>query len=447
MPFFLRFLPGDFLPRLFPGFFPRFFPVVLSAVSAAYRRFMGLSSRRLTVAVAAVALVVGCGGCAGRADWPRPQGSGHAGGHGRGASGGHVSSPATPAAAPLRKGERFVHLTMPRPYRPVPPRDSTDEYRCFLLDPGFTERTFLTGNQFLPQNPELVHHAIFFRVQPSEVAQARRLDAGAPGDGWTCFGGTGIEGEGPDGQLRAGASWIAAWAPGGRENVIGSRTGFRLEAGSQIVMQIHYNLLAGGGRARGTDRSGIRLRVADGSADLDPLQVTLLPAPVELPCAPGESGRLCDREEAVLDVWHRFGRQAGSTVAGLNLLCNEGRAPVAGPTQRCDRPVREAGTVHSVGGHMHLLGRSIKVELNPGTGRAKTLLDNRKYDFDDQGARPLAEPVRVRPDDTYRVTCTHDAGLRSRLPELRRLQPRYVVWGEGTSDEMCLGIVIWSRPS
>jgi hypothetical protein len=30
------------------------------------------------------------------------------------------------------------------------------------------------------------------------------------------------------------------------------------------------------------------------------------------------------------------------------------------------------------------------------------------------------------------------------LPELSKLEPRYVVWGEGTGDEMCLGIVIVS---
>ena len=30
---------------------------------------------------------------------------------------------------------------------------------------------------------------------------------------------------------------------------------------------------------------------------------------------------------------------------------------------------------------------------------------------------------------------------------LSSLKPRYVVWGEGTSDEMCLGVVVWSaRP-
>ena len=32
-----------------------------------------------------------------------------------------------------------------------------------------------------------------------------------------------------------------------------------------------------------------------------------------------------------------------------------------------------------------------------------------------------------------------------RLPQLSDAPPRYVVWGEGTSDEMCLGLVVWSH--
>jgi hypothetical protein len=98
--------------------------------------------------------------------------------------------------------------------------------------------------------------------------------------------------------------------------------------------------------------------------------------------------------------------------------------------------------VYAVGGHMHLLGRSVTVRLEP-TGR--TLLDVGEYDFDAQAVVPLPEPVAVRPGDTLRVTCTHDAALRRRLPQLRYQPPRYVVWGEGTADEMCLGLVVWSR--
>lgn len=393
---------------------------------------MRLRAVRALALVAIVVLFIGA--CGGTKDLESIPHRGHATG-------------SVPSAAPLRDGERFLTLTMPRPYSPLPPNGGTDEYRCFLVDPGLTQRVFVTGSQFLPQNAEIVHHAIFFRVEPSDVADARRLDDAAPGDGWTCFGGTGIgASRGAAGQLRAGGAWIAAWAPGSIETLLSSRTGYRLEPGSQIVMQVHYSLLGTGGKAAGGDQSGIRLRLVDGAAGLDPLQTTLLPAPVELPCAPGESGALCDRQQSISDVSRRFGPQAGTAVAGLNLLCNKGQPPVPGPTQRCDIRAREAGTVHAVAGHMHLLGRSIKVELNPGTPRAQTLLDVPAYNFDDQSARPLSSPVTVKPGDTYRVTCTHDATLRKQLPQLRPLSPRYVVWGDGTSDEMCLGIVIWSPP-
>jgi hypothetical protein len=349
----------------------------------------------------------------------------------------------TTPAAPLRDGEEFVRLAMPRAYTPVPPNGGTDQYRCFLIDPKLTKQVYVTGSQFLPQNADVVHHAIVFRVQPDQVDQARALDDGDAGDGWTCFGGPGIGG-GPGQQLRSGMGWIAAWAPGAKETLLRANTGFEMKAGSQIVLQVHYNLLATGGKGE-PDRSGVRLRVSGGTKAMRALQTSLLPAPVELPCPRGQSGPLCDRERSVLDVWKRFGPKAGATVAGLNLLCNGGRDPRPGPKQHCDVPIREAGTIYAVAGHMHLLGRTIKVELNPGTSRAQTLLDVRNYNFDDQSARPLSRPVTVKPGDTYRVTCTHDATLRTRLPELRKLPPRYVVWGDGTSDEMCLGFVVWTR--
>jgi hypothetical protein len=94
---------------------------------------------------------------------------------------------------------------------------------------------------------------------------------------------------------------------------------------------------------------------------------------------------------------------------------------------------------------MHLLGRSIKVELNPGTEKAKVLLDVPVYNFDDQGARALPGAIKVNRGDTLRVTCTHDVALRKMLPALKEVAPRYVVWGEGTSDETCLGIVTWTK--
>jgi hypothetical protein len=94
---------------------------------------------------------------------------------------------------------------------------------------------------------------------------------------------------------------------------------------------------------------------------------------------------------------------------------------------------------------VHLLGRAVKIELNPGTPNAKTLLDVPAYNFDNQPYQVLPAPVKINTGDVLRVTCTHDANLRKMLPQLQNLPPRYVVWGDGTSDEMCLGLLIGTR--
>ena len=107
-------------------------------------------------------------------------------------SGGHTPSHATPPKIPLRAGERFQFLSMAKPYTPQPPPGGTDEYRCFLIDPYFTAPSFIVGSEFLPENADIVHHAILFRVEPGDVAAAKKFDAQTPGDGWTCFGDDGI---------------------------------------------------------------------------------------------------------------------------------------------------------------------------------------------------------------------------------------------------------------
>jgi len=336
-----------------------------------------------------------------------------------------------PSPAPLRAGERFVTLTMPQPYTPVAPNGGTDEYRCFLVDPGLSAKAYLTGSQFLPQNVDIVHHAIFFQVAPTDVAKARNVDENASGEGWQCFGDSGV----------ADSAWVAHWAPGANEVLLRAGLGYELPPGSQLVMQIHYNLLATKGKSGGADQSSIRLRVADGSTPMTPLMTFPLPAPVELPCTAQESGPLCDRDAAIADVGRRFGDDIGGAAEQLARLCGSGKLE-PGPTQHCDHPAEGAATIYAVAGHMHLLGRSIKIEINPGTSGATTVLDIPEYNFDDQAIRPLAAPVKIKKGDVLRVTCTHDASLRKLLPQLQPLPPRYVVWGDGTSDEMCLGLII-----
>jgi hypothetical protein len=338
-------------------------------------------------------------------------------------------------------GESLLTLRMPSAYKPRAARGVRDDYRCFLLDPKRTGDSFVTSARIEPGADKVVHHVILFRVDRAQVPDARRLDSRTAGLGWNCFGGTGLPAGAGSGSIQDSlndANWVAAWAPGWGGNRLPEGTGVPLPAGSQIVMQVHYNLLNG----RAPDRSRAVLTVAPGAATLTALQTMLLPAPVELACARGEQGRLCNRNEALFDLTSKYGSQAAFVPAGLLILCRGSAAnPRAGAVSTCDRRLPQPTTIHVAAGHMHLLGASIRVELNPGTPRAQVLLDIPRWDFHWQNAYTLARSVQADPGDVVRVTCRHDVDKRVHGGHGIPKTPRYILWGEGTTDEMCLGIL------
>ena len=365
-----------------------------------------------------------------------------------------AASPETPAETPTAspdtitaQEEGIVTLALAQPYEPSAEAGGTDDYRCFLIDLDLPEDRYITGVRFAPGNPAVVHHAIVYRVDPEQVAAAEQVDAGDDGQGWSCFGGPGIPApsSGSGGSAvdsLGGSAWLAAWAPGGREARYPEGTGVLVESGSQAALQIHYNLRGG----QGPDLTEVYLRTEPASKNLVDLATYLLPAPVELPCLPGESGPLCDREASITDVIQRFGGESLRTIWGLQFICGGDLVePKAGSTTSCDHKARSDMTIYAAAGHMHLLGRSISIEVNPDTDAANRVLDIETWDFDNQARSWLPEPLEVSRGDVLRVTCTHDANLRNTLPALADLPPRYVTWGEGTTDEMCLGLLTVAR--
>jgi hypothetical protein len=317
---------------------------------------------------------------------------------------------------PLRPGEDRLTLTMPEAYTPSPPTGvGTDDYRCFLLDPKLGQDSYLTGTNVVPGNPDVVHHVILFRATPDQVDDAERLDAESDDLGWTCFGGSGLPG---DFANVNDANWLGAWAPGTKETLTSPGYGVDLPAGSRIVMQVHYNLLAG----QSPDMSSTQIRVTPKRDEITPLHTFLLPAPVELPCRPAhDDGPLCDRAAALADLKARVGQGVGSTADILHLLCQTSTTPTE--TSSCTRTISRPMTILAVAGHMHLLGRQIKIEVNPDTPEAKTVLNIKVWDFDNQGSVPI-DPVDLEPGETVKVTCKHVQWLR-----------------DVTTDEMCLGLL------
>jgi hypothetical protein len=83
----------------------------------------------------------------------------------------------------------------------------------------------------------------------------------------------------------------------------------------------------------------------------------------------------------------------------------------------------------------------MKIAYDPGTPKAKTLLNVTNYDFNYQRSYLLKTPVKTGPGDSLGVTGTYDPTLAQELPQLRKLPPHFVTWGAGSSDEMCLALV------
>jgi len=328
--------------------------------------------------------------------------------------------------------------TMSAPHTPAGQNGGTDDYHCFLIDPKVTQDSLILSSQFVPQNPSVVHHAILFQIGAANVAQAQQLNAG--GDGWSCFGGSGLGGN--LGSFLT-SPWLSSWAPGRGKDVMPKGFATSFKKGSQIVLQVHYNLLMAGKDSVLKDQSKVILNAipAKGSK-LKILNSDLVAAPVELACPTGITGPLCSRKASLADLAARTSSQSAFESAGLNLLCGQDAInPKPSLTSTCDKTITVNETVIQAAPHMHLLGTALKLIANPGTSREKVILSRPNYNFDDQSATVLKNPIQLKAGDTVRVICTFNPKLRQLLPGLKNLPARYVTWGEGSSDEMCLGVM------
>jgi hypothetical protein len=343
---------------------------------------------------------------------------------------------------------RTVTLAPPKAYTPHAPGGGIDDYHCFVLDPKLTQDAFVTAALIKPQRTGIVHHVILYEAAGAQAADASRLNKASGGKGWTCFGGPGLPFDlsGTSSASRLGQPpWIAAWVPGHTTNALPSGTGVLLHKGAKIVMQVHYNLI----EAAGPDRSQAQLRLRPATTPLTPLETQLYAAPVELPCPDGVSGPQCSRQTTLQDEVNKYGASAAFVPAALLKLCNRTLADypqsvgigTSIPTS-CDRAITQKETIYGVAGHMHLRGQDISVVLNPGTAKEQTLLHIPAWVFHWQDVYYLKQPVTIGPGDTVRVRCTFD-NSKAGQPVIgsKQLTPRYVLWGEGSTDEMCLAML------
>lgn len=265
-----------------------------------------------------------------------------------------------------------------------------DDYRCFVLDWPETTTKYITGFNARPGNASVVHHVLAFVALPGDVSVVDALDAAEEGPGYTCFGGPGFNG-----------SMIQGWAPGGLGSDFPPGTGIRMDPGSKIVIQVHYNTDLEGPQP---DRTGIEVSVAD---------------------------------SVEKDAWSQFWTNP-AWMSGSAMSIPPHQEGVSHEWSFDPTPYITDGdpmVLYSANLHMHNLGRSGRLEIERADGTTECLLSIGKWDFHWQNSYPLAEPTTVYPGDKLRIQCTWDNPT-----------PNLVTWGEGTGDEMCLGAFFVSKP-
>lgn len=317
-------------------------------------------------------------------------------------------------------------------YTPKAPSGATDDYHCTVLDPHVTHSAYIISSQFFPGSVE-DHHAALFLLPQSLVAQARQDEVFK--HGWPCFG----EGTLPNTPLTdfAAITLLSNWSPGSGAVDFPRGAGFVIPAGSMVIMQVHYNLLVGDRPVR----NSLVLHTVPLSTPLMPLHVQEMEAAPDIPCPAGVTGPLCDRAASLANQGQRFGGTAVLEVDGIEALCGHSPSnPPVGDSTSCTSHLGTGGYLVRVAPHMHLLGVGFTMVLDPGTPQAKTVLNVPNYDFHHQRAYNLARPVPVTAGEPVQITCTYDPTLAQELPILRKVPPHFVTWGDGSTDEMCVGV-------
>lgn len=321
--------------------------------------------------------------------------------------------------------------------------ENTNDYRCFVLDPGFDEPTFMTGSTFVPGGEMTqLHHAQLFHISVEEKAYAATVDGEDGQPGWECYGSPELRGRGParvgSGERDAGfagqSDLVGGWVPGQAPAVFPLESGVLLQPGEALVLQMHYHFV---GEVT-PDRSTVAIQIEPGDSDIKQLRVVNPLGPVEIPCAPEDQDEpLCDRDAALAENVRLYGPSGAGNEAGLLMLCGKSAEELAATfdgrtaSSSCDHVVPEDGTIVAVLGHQHTLGSTFRLTLDPDTPEEKILLDIPRWSFDWQMNYALAEPLKVERGQPLKLECSWD-----READPNRV-PKYIVFAEGTEDEMC----------
>ena len=271
-------------------------------------------------------------------------------------------------------GTPDVVVRMPEPY--VLRAEGPDVFRTFVLPMPTDTARFVRAVEFNPGNARAVHHANFGIDRTRSSRHLDGLDAQIGYEG----------GMVPDAAYPPGH--MLGWTPGQRPRPSPDDAAWRLEPGSDVVVQLH-------------------------------MQPTGKPEPVQVSVALFFS----DRPPTRTPVGIRLGSQTIDIAAGnaSYIVADSYRLPVD-------------VDLLAIQPHAHNLGRTMHAAASLPDGTTRTLIDIDDWDFRWQDVYRYAAPISLPRGTTISMRFSYDNSAAN--PRNPHRPPARVVWGQNTSDEM-----------
>lgn len=282
--------------------------------------------------------------------------------------------PPTPAPDGWRLGQPDLIVQMPEAF--VVPAGGSDIFRNFAISIPIGERRYVRGLEFRPGNPRVVHHA---RILIDRTLSSRRLDDRDPRPGYD--GMLVDQAQFPDGHF-------LGWSPGKTPSMLDDGLAWRLDAGTDLVLQLH--LLPSGKEERVEGRIG--LYFSDTPPTRHAYVVRLGPKTIDIP-------------------------------AGRNDYAIEDRF-----TLPVDLELR------GVYPHAHYLAREMYGAAMLPDGTTRSLLLIKRWDFNWQDEYRYAQPIFLPKGTTLSMRFTYDNSTGN--PRNPNRPPKRVVYGGRSFEEM-----------
>jgi hypothetical protein len=322
-------------------------------------------------------------------------------------------------------GEPDVVLTMPEAYHLA--AAGSDDFRVFVLKTDFAEDRWIRAVDFRPGNRSVVHH-IIAGVDPS--GRGRELDAADPGPGYFALGGFG------DGVPIT--AFLPIWTPGAKPRYCVEGTGYMLPKGADILIQVHYHKT---GKPE-TDATGMALYLSKKPL---PRQVhtgfvfpNLTLSQALAAQAKVEEARKTGKRIGIVELL----RAVDAMVIPAGATHFEVKASTKPGTGMMSRALDRDIILTSVMPHMHWLGKDFAFTAVLPDGKTRVpLIKIDRWNFNWQGTYAFKEPIRIPKGSWFEVEAHFDNSDTN--PANQNKPPKVVRWGEGTNDEMCIGIFEW----